>query len=80
MCTYMYCFLTQAAPHHPRHKIPLTQFPLFKRQEARFSFPSGGITHLVSSGDIVTLVMVGNIIYRLDPSNPKHAERELVHT
>lgn len=63
-------------PHH-RHKAQ-TGFPLFKRTEARFSFPSGGITHLVGTGGVVTLVMVGNIIYRLNPSNPKSAERESV--
>ena len=63
-------------PHHRLAHKSVQQFPLFKRQEARFSFPSGGITHMVCSGGMVTLVMVGNIIYRLNPSNPKTAESE----
>lgn len=66
-------------PHH-RLTQKVQQFSLFKRQEARFSFPSGGITHLVASGGVVTLVMVGNIIYRLNPLNPKMAEREYLGT
>ncbi len=62
-----------------RHKVAPQIYPLFKRSEARFSFPSGGITHMTCSGGVVTLVMIGNIIYRLNTTNSKSPERKYMY-
>lgn len=53
------------------------EFPIFKRQDAELPGVSSGVTHLCVSSGWVTVVMVGNIIYRYNITNPRNVEREL---
>lgn len=51
------------------------EYPIFKRQDAPFSFGQG-ITHMVASSGCISLVHPGNIIYRFSLDNPRAAERK----
>ena len=53
------------------------EYPIFKRQDADLPGQASGITHLSVSSGWVTLVMVGNLIYRYNIANPGNVERKL---
>lgn len=57
-------------------EMQVQEFPIFKRQEAEVPGLNSGITHLVVSSGYVTVIMVGNIIYRYNITNSRNIERE----
>lgn len=52
------------------------EFPIFKRQDADLPGQTSGITSLCVSSGWVTLIMIGNIIYRYNIANPGNVERK----
>ena len=67
--------LLLSAPLQRRIQRKPQEFPIFKREDAKFSIQSG-ITHIAVSNGYVTIVMVGNVIYRFSAHNPRTGERE----
>ena len=51
------------------------EFPIFKRQEAEVPGMNSGITHLVVSSGWITVIMVGNIIYRYNITDSRNIQR-----
>jgi len=56
------------------------EYPIFKRQDADVPGQTSGITNLCVSNGWVTIVMVGNLIYRYNIANPGNVERKFERT
>lgn len=56
------------------------EFPIFKRQDAELPRQAHGLSHLCVSGGWVTVVLIGNIIYRYNITNPRNIDCELMNT
>ena len=59
-------------------EVKVPEFPIFKRQEADVPGMNAGITHFAVGNGWVTVIMVGNIIYRYNIINPRNIERMLL--
>ena len=54
----------------------IQEYPIFRRSELPCS--SGpGVTHIVVTNNLASMVIVGNVILRFPVSNPRNIEREL---
>ena len=61
---------------HHMQPIKQPEFPIFKRQDADLLGQASGITSLCVSSGWVSLIMVGNIIYRYNIASPGRMERK----